>query len=122
MTSCTLLIPLSFIYLAVQTLLDGDGLNTPDRVTVLDGGPALMGRTKALLPKANILRCSRHLQVIICTYPLPNILRCSRHLQEIICTYPLPPCFRPSYANCSVGPFVCMRRDTGGVEPQVCFE
>ena len=44
---------------ALQTLLEGDGLNTPDRVSVLDGGPALVGRTEEMLHKTKILRCSR---------------------------------------------------------------
>ena len=54
---------------AVQKLLAGEGLNTAERVSVLDGGPALVGRTLAMLPKTNILRCSRHLQVLCTLYP-----------------------------------------------------
>ena len=55
----------------MQTLLDGEGLNTPNRVSVLDGGHALVGRTVAMLSKTHILRCSRHLQVLCTIYPTP---------------------------------------------------
>ena len=52
-------------------MLAGDGLNTPNRVSVLDGGHALVGRTVAMLSKTHILRCSRHLQVLCTIYPTP---------------------------------------------------
>ena len=59
--------PLGGHLAAEKALLGDEAFNTPDYLTIMDGGFSLIKKSMEYNPKANLMRCSRHLEAdLVC--------------------------------------------------------